>query len=88
MIPRSFTLGGVTWNVSQLPLCGTLGQCHMPNATIQLEKALQKEVKEQTFCHELVHAIMFTMGMRDHDERFVDGFAVFLHQYLKQQGKL
>lgn len=83
-IPNEFKLGGIKWSVTQMPLCGTLGQCYMTNATIQLEKSLQREVKEQTFCHELVHAIMFTMGMRDHDEKFVDAFAVFLHQYLTQ----
>jgi hypothetical protein len=44
---------------------------------------MHAEMKEQTFCHELVHAIKYMMGEDDHDEKVVDIFATFLHQYLK-----
>ena len=36
---------------------------------------------EQTFCHELVHAILFTMGKTNHDEEFTDAFGSLLHQF-------
>lgn len=83
-IPKQFQLGGVTWRVEKLPLADALGLCLYDKAIIRLEESLPPDVMGQTFAHELNHAIMFSMGMRDHDERFVDGFATMLHQYLKQ----
>lgn len=38
---------------------------------------------QQTFYHELVHAIMFAMGKTAHDEEFTDAFGSFLHQFEK-----
>jgi hypothetical protein len=42
---------------------------------------MNKQSTEQTFYHELVHAIMFTMGKLNHDEEFTDAFGALLHQY-------
>lgn len=44
---------------------------------------MNKNFTEQTFYHELVHAIMFAMGHTQHDETFVDAFGGLLHQYTK-----
>lgn len=76
--------------MSQTPMVvfsQNLGTCAAHKAKIYLEKSLDRGVKEQTFCHELIHAILFSMGITEHDEKFVDGFATFLHQYLTQYGK-
>jgi hypothetical protein len=83
-IPASFVLGGVTWRVEKLPLTDALGLCLYDKAVIRLDDSLPPDVMEQTFAHELNHALMYSMGMRDHDERFVDGLATMLHQYFKQ----
>lgn len=83
-IPASFVLGGVTWKVEKLPLTDALGLCLYDKAIIRLEESLPPDVMEQTFCHELEHAFMYAMGVRNHDEREVDGKATFLHQYFKQ----
>jgi hypothetical protein len=39
---------------------------------------------EHTFCHELVHTILCLMGedKLNKNEKFVDNFAGFLHQYM------
>jgi hypothetical protein len=87
-IPTSFQLGGTTWKVEQTtPLLGAMGATFSGQALVQLDKALPKQVKEQTFCHEAVHCILFSMGKpsSEHDEVFVDGFATFLHQFLTSQ---
>jgi hypothetical protein len=89
-IPPNFKLGALQWSVSEVDLSvisGNLGTCASHKAHIYLEKSLETDVKQQTFCHELVHSIMFSMGLTTHDEHFVDGFATFLHQYLTQHGK-
>jgi hypothetical protein len=86
MIPKQFTLAGCVWEVVEVAGMEDLG-CTNPQAfTISLRKELPKQTKEQTFCHELVHAIKFTMGKTDHDEQEVDAFGYLLHQFLKQRG--
>lgn len=47
---------------------------------------MNEQTTKQTFYHELVHAIMFTMGKTGHDEEFTDVFGAFLHQYEKTKG--
>lgn len=87
-IPRQFQLGGTTWKVEQVhPLMGAMGATFNGQALVQLDKELPQQVKEQTFLHEVVHAILFSMGKpsTEHDEVFVDGFATFLHQFLTSQ---
>lgn len=84
-IPTTYQLGGTTWKVDQQKtLPGVMGQCIVQEATVQIVSTLPKQIKEQTFCHELIHSILFAMGKTGdlHDEVFVDGFATFLHQYL------
>jgi hypothetical protein len=82
-IPTTFQLGGTTWEVVQnMPVPNALGACFSQEAQVLLQKDLKKQIKEQTFCHELTHAILFAMGKTDHDEQFVDAFGTFLHQYM------
>jgi hypothetical protein len=84
-IPTSFQLGGITWKVvlrKRLP--GKYGECDLSKTTIYIRNNIEKELMEQTFCHELSHAIQFAMGIsqEDHNEQTIDAFATFLHQFL------
>lgn len=82
-IPKQFTLGGINWQVVQNhPVPNAMGACFVEEAKILLDTDLSRQIKEQTFCHELVHAILFAMGQTAHDEVFVDAFGAYLHQYL------
>jgi hypothetical protein len=42
-----------------------------------------QEVKEQTFYHELIHAIFYMLGKDEHDEKEVDVLATFLHHFIQ-----
>jgi hypothetical protein len=44
-------------------------------------------VKAATFCHELQHAIRYTLGLDEHNEAEVDAQGNLLHQFLEQYGK-
>jgi hypothetical protein len=84
-IPTSFKLGGLTWKVvlrKRLP--GKYGECDLAKTTIYVRNNISQELMEQTFCHELAHAIQFAMGIlqENHNEQEIDAFATFLHQFL------
>lgn len=84
-IPKTFQLGAVNWEVKELPnIPNAYGATHQGEAVVAVLSTLKRDVKEQTFCHELVHSILFSMGkpVDQHDEVFVDGFATMLHQYM------
>ncbi len=68
-----------------------LGYCDYFNHTIMLDETMQDEqTMEQTFCHELIHAMMFerkinleAMGLSNAQmEHVVDSLGISLHQVL------
>ena len=68
-----------------------LGYCDLYSHTIMLDESMQDEqTMEQTFCHELVHALMFerkinleAMGLsKAQMEDVVDNLGIALHQVL------
>lgn len=80
-VATTFQLAGSKWHVNYLSHMEEMGKCDPERQTIHLRMDMNKQTTEQTFYHELVHAIMFTMGKLNHDEEFVDTFGAFLHQY-------
>lgn len=92
MIPASFQVGAVTVSVHILPaeewikLDGKAEHCGMylhEQQIIYIRGDLPDEMKQQTFCHELVHCILTFMGSdKNSDEAHVDLFATFLQQIL------
>ena len=68
-----------------------LGYCDLYSHTIMLDETMQDEqTMEQTFCHELIHAMMFerkinleAMGLTNTQmEHVVDSLGISLHQVL------
>ena len=68
-----------------------LGYCDLYSHTIMLDESMQDEqTMEQTFCHELIHAMMFerkinleAMGLSNAQmEHVVDSLGISLHQVL------
>lgn len=93
IIPISYQLGGTTFNVKhvdnelQSNVVGYFNQCDSKIILGNLFKGkiVSSDYKEMTFCHELVHSILLTMGKSElsDNEEFVEGFANLLHQYFK-----
>ncbi len=82
-LPSSFTLAGFTWLVVMREDLSEYGRCDSSTQIIYIRAGMNEQMTQQTFFHELVHAIMFTMGHTTHDEVFTDAFGAFLHQYEK-----
>lgn len=84
-IPTSFELGGFEWKVVEKSRMKNYGDCDINTRTIRIRKNMDQQLKEQTFCHELQHAMEIAMGVHtdNHNEEDIDKRAVFLHQFLK-----
>jgi len=80
---NTFQLAGALWTVTQIQDYNLLGSCSRDTRQIILKKNVMQELKEQTFFHELIHAIYYMLGREDHDEKEVDLLATFLHHYLQ-----
>ena len=97
IIPELVRVGSVFYEVktqdTPIVMNGAqcLGYCDMYSHTIMLDESMQDEqTMEQTFCHELVHALMFerkinleAMGLsKAQMENVVDNLGMALHQVL------
>ena len=82
-LPTSFTLAGFEWTIVVRADLSEYGRCDPSTQVIYIREGMNEQMTQQTFFHELVHAIMFTMGHTTHDEVFTDAFGAFLHQYEK-----
>ena len=97
IIPKVVRVGSVFYEVktqdTPIVMNGVqcLGYCDYYSHTIMLDESMQDEqTMEQTFCHELVHAMMFerklnleAMGLSNTQmEEVVDNLGIALHQVL------
>lgn len=94
LIPSKFQLGGVDWNISfdnnLMTNEEVLGLCYHQSCEIKLCNKYKGDVLadskiEETMYHEVVHAVL--RSMEEHElasnEKFVQTFALLLHQFEK-----
>jgi Zn-dependent peptidase ImmA (M78 family) len=92
-IPTSFQLGAHLIKVQKdVPLKEAWGEWNNERKLLRLRKKSKQNPESfyyQTFTHELVHAILDTMGREElsRDEGFVDAFSEYLAQaFLTSEG--
>ena len=89
---KEFMLGAVKWTIlmdnNEMADVNALGMTYPNEAVVRLAdfhkgKSIPKDLVEQTLYHEVVHAILGTMGYNElfEDEEFVQGFSLLLHQF-------
>lgn len=90
IVPKTFELLGIKYTVKQESKVTMDGQSvfgwHDPKtATIKIRKNLKKDLKEQTFFHEAVHAALEAIGQSklSCNENFVDSFSHAIYQIVK-----
>lgn len=94
-IPEKIKVGGITYDIQicdpeSLELQSTtIGHIWYQKQLIAISEALKDDLKAQTLCHELIHAISMAMGYNEGDEvkldeSFIDAFASYLHQVIDQ----
>jgi len=88
MIPNKVKVAGINYDVirkSYVEIDGNRnyrGKCDSNVGVIELSDGLGKEVEEQVFIHELVHACLYQAGYDEHDEDMVNRLGMVLHQVL------
>ena len=87
LIPKSFQLFGTTYQVKQLPKViyngeSVLGKYVPDTYTIEIRKNLKKQMKQEVYLHELMHAILLTLQYKKlgWDETFIERTSKALHQ--------
>lgn len=90
MRPSKFTVGGQDFTVNYKDECENLGSCCVWSGRITIARNHKGEPQSEssmdnTFVHELVHAILDTMGEDDlsQNEKFVSTFASFLTEAVR-----
>ena len=83
-IPKRVKILGQIYTVGyQSEMQDDMGECDYQNNTITLLSGMPEEKMMQTFLHEIVHAIDFTMNL-NLKENQVDNMSVALYQILKE----
>lgn len=85
---KEFTLGGIKWTIkadeAKLDELNLLGLCEFPKSLISIyANGIDKSLIDQTVYHEVVHAILESMGENElsSNDKFVQNFALLLHQF-------
>ena len=91
-LPNKFTVGGQEIEVRIVDSIdgSKLGTCSVPEGAVRIAKTFNgreqsESSKLNTFCHELTHSILDTMGEHElsANERFVCSFSGFLAEAMK-----
>ena len=87
-IPLEVKVGGINYQielVDHLPHEDAgykWGECDYQAAKIRIWKELSEQKKQQTFIHELTHAVFHEAGLDEQDEDQINRVAIVLHQLL------
>ncbi|MEC5422112.1 hypothetical protein QGM71_01220 [Virgibacillus sp. C22-A2] len=87
MIPSKVKVAGIEYDVLQKPTVdknATLaGICNWGFSEIEIKEDIPQDRKEETFIHELLHAIHYEAGYDTQDEDMINRVGKVLYQVLK-----
>lgn len=92
MLPTTVKVGGVNYTVEEqehlIQKEDIWGKVDYFSTEIQVDASLSNNRKEQTFIHELTHAIFLEAGYKEQDEDMINRVSIVLHQVLKDNPNL
>ncbi len=87
MVPSKVKVAGIEYNVSEINRLvedyGLQGQVFYHKGLIKIDANMSNDKKQQTFVHELFHAILNEAGYDEQDEDLVNRVSIVLYQVLK-----
>ena len=91
-LPTEVKVAGVTYTVEEqenlINIEDSWGRIDFFNSNIRVDKSLSDDRKEQSFIHEVVHAIFLEAGYKEQEEDMINRVSIVLHQVLKDNPKL
>lgn len=97
-IPETLKIAGLVWSVNKNDDITREGNCfgstHHSSQKIFLDPTVPQQKNEQTFIHEIAHAVWDAYGLRgdkilkEHEERIIDSMSNGLYQVLNDNGLL
>ncbi|WP_110113258.1 hypothetical protein [Bacillus sp. CGMCC 1.16541] len=86
-LPHKIKIAGVDYTVGLKELIdldgSTLGQVIYQKSDITIKQSMSDDKKAQTLIHEMLHAILYESGYKEHSEEMVDRLSITLHQVLR-----
>ncbi|MDT2438325.1 hypothetical protein P7D98_23030 [Enterococcus avium] len=89
-IPLEIKVGGINYTIEMVEVIDVGGErnfqgmCHFDLAKIEILNSLSDQRIEQTFIHELTHAIFYEAGYDEQDEDMINRVGIVLHQVMKE----
>lgn len=92
MLPTTVKVGCVQYTVAEkdhmIQKDGLWGEVNYYNTEINVDSSLSNERKEQTFIHEVTHAIFLEAGYKEQEEDMINRVSIVLHQVLRDNPNL
>lgn len=86
-LPETIRIGPGDWAIAVAPL-PEYGLCDEAQRTIVVREGMDPLMTRITLWHEIVHAMLFSLGYSNHNERLVDGLAYQIVQVLSDNPEL
>lgn len=87
-IPKTVKIGPFDYSIKMVKVLENMGETHNDDLAIKLNKALKAQVMEETFVHELCHAINHVYCNRELDEGEIRQLSLGVYQVFKDNGFL
>ncbi|EKN67477.1 phage protein [Schinkia azotoformans LMG 9581] len=93
-IPNKIKVAGIVYTVEEKDVviiddcAGYVGLYNYKDTRIEILKDMTLQRKQETLVHEVLHAVLFEFGLKDHDEELVERAAQVLYQVLKDNPNL
>lgn len=88
MMPKEVKVGGMVWKVTEKPTVdkqlNTMGISNWIYNEIEIKEDMCEQRKEETFVHELLHAIFYEAGIEEQDEDMINRVSKVLYQVLRE----
>lgn len=90
IIPNKVEIAGVDYEVADVPVviidgdAKYSGLASYMDTRIELLDSLNEQRRFEVFFHELLHAMLFEAGIREHDEDMVERLGKILYQVMKR----
>lgn len=92
LLPTEVKVAGVTYTVKEqenlINIEEAWGRIDFFNSNIRVDKSLSDDRKEQSFIHEVTHAIFLEAGYKEQEEDMINRISIVLYQVLKDNPKL